>query len=63
VRYLSERRQPSGQMREVAFEDPAVLEDSPTLRLEILLEVGPGGVWDPPWVDSIQVRWDPLGGR
>ena len=47
---------------EVAFDDPAALSDSPTLRLEILLEVPPGEVWDPPWIDSVQVGWEPRTG-
>jgi hypothetical protein len=48
---------------EVAFDDPAAFYDSPTLRLEILLEVPPGKVWDPPWIDSVQVGWEPRTGE
>ena len=44
---------------EAVLDDPLAFEDSPTLRLEILLEMPPGGVWDPPWVDSVQVGWEP----
>jgi hypothetical protein len=49
--------------REQVVDDPAMLESSPTLRFELHLELpsgGPGVPWDPPWVDSVQVRWDPL---
>lgn len=62
VRYLGERERSAGGAEEVEVDDPAALLDSPTLRLELRLDVVPGEVWDPPWVDSIQVRWDPEGG-
>jgi hypothetical protein len=61
VRYLGEQPRPDGTLQELGVDDPAALDDSPTLRLELRLEVLPGEVWDPPWVDSVQVRWDPEG--
>ena len=44
---------------EVIVEDPVQLNDSPTLRLQIELTVQPGAVWDPPWVDYVEVAWEP----
>jgi hypothetical protein len=46
-------------------EDPVQLGDCPTLRLLVRLEVrpDPGAPWDPPWVDYVELAWEPSGGR
>jgi hypothetical protein len=46
-------------------EDPVQLGDCPTLRLLVRLEVrpDPGAPWDPPWVDYVELSWEPSGGR
>jgi len=58
VQFLGEPADPEHAAGELLVDDPVLLVDCPTLRLAITLEVGPGEVWDPPWVDSVQVRWD-----
>ena len=66
VRYLGRARGSSEV--EPVVDDPAMLEESPTLRFEVLFDLPAGGgptggdpaPWDPPWLDSIQLRWDPL---
>ena len=55
----------SSRTEQVA-DDPAMLEASPTLRFELVFELPAAsdeGSWDPPWIDSIQLRWDPVVGR
>ena len=58
VQFLGECEPDGGGPSEVLVDDPVLLVDCPTLRLELTIEVGPGEVWDPPWIDSVQVRWD-----
>lgn len=59
VRYAGERRERApGEPAEILVDDPVLLSDCPVLRLQIELEVVPGPVWDPPWVDFVEVSWD-----
>ena len=59
VRYVGERVERGlGEPAEVVVEDPVQLIDCPSLRLLIELEVRPGAVWDPPWVDFVELSWD-----
>ena len=50
---------------EPLVDDPVLLGDCPTLRLLVRLEVrpDPGAPWDPPWVDYVELAWEPAGGR
>lgn len=66
LRYLGRGAGSSGG--EQLVDDPAMLEASPTVRFEVRIEVPAGAPagqdprpWDPPWIDSVQLRWDPLG--
>ena len=61
--YIGSPSERASSRGEQVVDDPAMLEASPTLRFEILFEIPAGGSgvpWDPPWIDSVQVRWDPL---
>lgn len=58
VQFLGECEDPRRGPEQVLVDDPVLLVDCPTLRLALTITVGPGEVWDPPWVDSVQVRWD-----
>jgi hypothetical protein len=63
IAYLGSPAPGGSRLGEQVVDDPAMLEASPTLRFEIVFEIpsgGPGVPWDPPWIDSVQVRWDPL---
>jgi hypothetical protein len=46
--------------QESTVEDPTLLVDCSTLRLSVELELGPDpdGPWDPPWLDSVRLRWE-----
>jgi hypothetical protein len=62
VRFVGSPPGLRGEKRtEVIVEDPVQLNDSPSLRLQIELTVLPGATWDPPWVDYVEVAWDPAG--
>ena len=50
-----------GERIERIVEDPMQLGDSPSLRLQVELVVAPGPRWDPPWVDYVEVSWEPVG--
>lgn len=57
VRFVGER--PAGaEPAELLVDDPMLLVDSPTLRLQVELRVEPGPRWDPPWVDFVELSWD-----
>lgn len=59
VRYVGERNTRGlGEAAEVVVDDPVQLVDCPSLRLLIELEVRPGEVWDPPWLDFVELSWD-----
>jgi hypothetical protein len=65
VRYVGERGAPDpgdgargAESYEVTVDDPALLVDCRTLRLQIELELRPGAVWDPPWLDHVRLSWD-----
>jgi hypothetical protein len=64
VRFLSDDAGPlaeKGDLLEArAVDDPAGLEPSSSLILWIELTILPGLRWDPPWVDFVEVEWDPL---
>lgn len=63
VQFLGERADPERGPAQMLVPDPVLLVDCPTLKLDLTIIVGPGEVWDPPWIDSVQVRWDsPRGG-
>lgn len=62
VRFVGSPPGLRGEKRtEVIVENPVQLNDSPSLRLQIELTVLPGSTWDPPWVDYVEVAWDPAG--
>jgi hypothetical protein len=67
VRFLGERSRRSPDLpAEILVDDPTLLTDCPTLRLQVELELRPGALWDPPWVDFVEVSWEnagPQGGR
>lgn len=50
-----------GERSDRVVEDPEQLTDSPSLRLQVELLVRPAASWDPPWVDFVEVSWDPVG--
>jgi hypothetical protein len=58
VRYVGQGIGPDSV--EQIRDDPSLLIDCPTLRLEIELDIEPnlGLRWDPPWVDSVELGWD-----
>ena len=62
VRYVGSIRSRDGsESTQRVVDDPSLLTDCPSLRLQVELSVGPGVPWDPPWVDFAEVSWDPLG--
>ena len=59
VRFLGERDRPGGGVELLGpVEDPVLLADSDAVRARIELTVAPGGVWDPPLVDFVELAWD-----
>ena len=58
VRYVGQGMGPNAI--EQVRDDPSLLLDCPTLKLEIELDIRPnlGMDWDPPWVDSVELSWD-----
>ena len=58
MRYVGQTSGPDAQ--EQIRDDPSLLLDCLTLRLEIELDLEPnlGLRWDPPWVDSVELGWD-----
>jgi hypothetical protein len=59
VGFLGQRSSTDGRpARDVVVDDPAALVDCATMRLMIELEVLPGEVWDPPWVDDVTVEYE-----
>ena len=48
------------QLETRAVDDPAALDPSTSLILWIELTIAPGLRWDPPWVDYVEVEWDPM---
>ena len=62
VLYVGEHAAAGGERAEdVVVDDPAALVDCPTVRLLIELEVFPGPVWDPPFVDDVTLEYEPAG--
>lgn len=43
---------------ESAVDDPRLLDGKGPIRLLVELEVGPGELWDPPFVDFVRLTWD-----
>lgn len=60
VRYFADGDAPGDESKLV--DDPQLLGDAPALRLRIDLILLPGGVWDPPFVERVQLRWEPREG-
>ena len=62
VLYVGEHAPNAGaRVPDVVVDDPAALVDCPTVRLLVELEVFPGPVWDPPFVDDVTLEYEPLG--
>ena len=62
VLYVGEHAPSAGSRApDVVVDDPAALVDCPTVRLLVELEVFPGPVWDPPFVDDVTLEYEPLG--
>jgi hypothetical protein len=62
VLYVGEHAPTGGERAEdVVVDDPAALVDCPTVRLLVELEVFPGAVWDPPFVDDVTLEYEPVG--
>jgi len=62
VLYVGEHAPSVGaRVPDVVVDDPAALVDCPTVRLLVELEVFPGPVWDPPFVDDVTLEYEPLG--
>jgi len=62
VLYVGEHAPSAGaRTPDVVVDDPAALVDCPTVRLLVELEVFPGPVWDPPFVDDVTLEYEPLG--
>jgi hypothetical protein len=60
--YVGEHAPTGGERAEdVVVDDPAALVDCPTVRLLVELEVFPGAVWDPPFVDDVTLEYEPVG--
>lgn len=57
VRFVGERQAGAGS-GELLVDDPMLLDDCPTLRLQVELCVEPGARWDPPWVDFVELSWE-----
>jgi hypothetical protein len=57
VRFVGER-QAGASSGELLVDDPMLLEDCPTLSLQVELRVEPGPLWDPPWVDFVELSWE-----
>jgi hypothetical protein len=57
VRFVGERKAGAGS-GELLVDDPMLLDDCPTLSLQVELRVEPGATWDPPWVDFVELSWE-----
>jgi len=55
VRYL---RDPSDSGPPVFVDDPRHLDDASSIRFLVELVMGPGSVWDPPFVDEVALTWE-----
>lgn len=58
VSYRAERLGPDGELEVIHVQDPSLLTGFPSLRLLVELEVSPGGIWNPPLVDHVELYWD-----
>lgn len=59
VTYLGERERQDGRVEILGpVEDPALLGACQALQVRVDLWMEPGGVWDPPSVDEVEVHWD-----
>lgn len=62
VQYVGEHAAAGGERPgDVLVDDPAALLGCPTVRLLVELEVVPGAVWDPPFVDDVTLEYVPAG--
>lgn len=62
VQYVGEHSAAGGErLGDVLVDDPAALVGCPTVRLLVELEVVPGAVWDPPFVDDVTLEYEPAG--
>ena len=58
VRFLGEREGAQGERERVGpVDDPRLLEGCDSLQLWIELWMDPGGPWDPPSVDRVELTW------
>lgn len=58
LRYLGERETANGAWERIGpVEDAALLDRCESIRLLIEMEIEPGGRWDPPMVDFVELRW------
>jgi hypothetical protein len=59
VRYTKELPTVPKDPSDLALADtPAQLLPAGPIRFLIVLDVDPGGVWSPPWVDSVHLSWE-----
>lgn len=72
VRYLPELAAAPVKPEDLAsVDDPLLLDPPGPIQFLVELQVAPGGVWDPPWVDFVHLAWErplesapaPSGGR
>lgn len=67
VRYLAESGAAPGEVSlDGAVESPLEIPletQGGALRFVVELEVGTGGLWDPPWVDSVRLAWEQAAGE
>ncbi|NUP95157.1 MAG: hypothetical protein HUU28_03235, partial [Planctomycetaceae bacterium] len=62
VQYVGEHAAAGGErLGDVLVDDPAALVGCPTVRILVELEVVPGAVWDPPFVDDVTLEYEPAG--
>src|SRR5262249_3908719 len=58
-RFLPQSRGEGRSLDELAVDSPQLLEGGGAIQMLIELEVPPGAVWDPPWIDSVRLSWEP----
>ncbi|MBM3977124.1 MAG: hypothetical protein FJ299_09055 [Planctomycetes bacterium] len=59
VTYLGERERAGSGLEIVGpVDDPALLQGCGALQLRLDLWMEPGGMWDPPGIDEVEVHWD-----
>jgi hypothetical protein len=64
LRYVRELPGAPASLSELgAVEDPRLLDHAGSIQWLIELRVPPGALWRPPFVDDVQLSWDPVRGK